>query len=124
MSVRAYADNVIVVFDKDETKQDPDTGLWLVPSKPGARGGKIATVLASGPGYWTQPTKEAPRGVFIPNEVKPGERVLLDALAGQDYSLDLTIPRHNKNLEFEEMVGERGQFRIVREQEILGVIEE
>jgi hypothetical protein len=60
----------------------------------------------------------------VPNTVQPGDRVIVDARAGQNYDMDLTTPRHNKPTEFQELVGERGEFRIVREEEILAVIEE
>jgi uncharacterized cupin superfamily protein len=33
------------------------------------------------------------------------------------------VPRSNKSAEFQELFGDRGQFRIVREQEILAVLE-
>jgi hypothetical protein len=58
----------------------------------------------------------------VPNTVKVGDRVIVDALAGQNYALDLSVPRHNKTQEFQELFGDRGEFRIVREEEILGVL--
>jgi len=37
--------------------------------------------------------------------------------------MDLTVPRHNKSAEFQDLFGDAGEFRIVREQEILAVVE-
>ncbi len=116
MSLRAYADNVVLVLEPEPT--ETVSGIAMVRQRgPGARYSRTARVVSSGPGYWDER-----RLCFIPNEVKAGERVVVDALAGQNYELDLTAPRHNKPTEFQELCGERGEFRIVREQEILAVI--
>ena len=112
--IRAFMDNVILRLDPVST--ETKSGLFI-PDQQSLLGARTATVLASGPGFYNA------QGHLIPNEVKAGERVLVDKLAGQNYSLDLTIPRHNKGIEFQELVGDRGEFRIVREQEILGVVE-
>jgi co-chaperonin GroES (HSP10) len=112
--LRAYADNVVVVLEPlpDQTA----SGLHLPQNRQERRtGARRARVVAAGPGH----TK--PSGVFIPTQVKEGEIVLVDALAGQDYTMDLTVPRHNKAVEWGDA---RGQFRIVREDEILGVVEQ
>lgn len=116
MTLRPYADNVILVLEPEPTKTQ--SGLAMVRLRgPGARYSRTARVVSSGPGYWDER-----RLRFIPNEVRAGERVVVDALAGQNYDLDLTAPRHNKPTEFQELCGEKGEFRIVREQEILAVI--
>lgn len=60
----------------------------------------------------------------MPNSVEEGARVLIAATAGQDYTLDLSCPRHNKPAEFEDFCGIKGQFRIIREEEILAVIDD
>jgi co-chaperonin GroES (HSP10) len=117
MTFRAYADNVVLEFEPRETQTA--SGLTVVHSgKKGARDHRTARVVASGPGY----TRRS--GVFIANEVQPGDRVVVDALAGQDYAMDLSVPRHNKSAEFQDLFGDRGEFRIVREEEILGVLEQ
>lgn len=116
MSFRAYADNVVIALEQERTQTA--SGLAIVHTASASRGHRTARVIASGPGYTT------PSGVFVPNEVRAGDRVLVDALAGQNYDLDLTVPRHNKSSEFKELFGDRGEFRIVREQEILGVLED
>lgn len=112
MTFRAYADNVVIELEPPEKLSEVVT---IVSSKHKHR---TAIVKASGPGYTDA------HGRFIPNEVKAGDRVIVDAFAGQDYAMDLTVPRHNKSSEFQELFGDRGEFRIVREQEILGIIEQ
>jgi len=125
VTFRAYADNVVIQIEPRETQTE--SGLTLVHGgKNGAREHRTARVVASGPGYYRSKPGGAngtERGVFVPNEVKPGMRVIVDALAGQDYALDLSVPRHNKSAEFQELFGDKGEFRIVREEEILGVLE-
>ena len=116
MTFRAYADNVVIELIPLETQTA--SGIALVHGgKKGARDHRRARVVASGPGYYRD------SGVFVPNEVAAGETVIVDAHAGQDYAMDLSVPRHNKSAEFQELFGDRGEFRIVREQEILGVVE-
>ena len=130
MTFRAYADNVVLALEPRPTQTA--SGLHTPHSgESGAREHRIARVVQSGPGYWTRMGKRDARGmyatgwrdVFVANTVKPGDRVIVDALAGQDYAMDLTIPRHNKSQEFQVLFGDRGEFRIVREEEILGVLE-
>ena len=117
MTFRAYQDNVIIVLDPLET--ETASGLALVHNRrPGAREQRTARVLASGPGYFTK------LGALVPNTVKAGDRVMVDAVAGQNYDMDLTVPRHNKSPGFDGLFGDRGEFRIVREQEILAVFED
>jgi chaperonin GroES len=112
--IRAYADNVVLKFLPRPKKTAgglihiPDT---VAESRVGTR---EAEVMAVGPGHTTR------QGKFIPTCVQVGELVLVDALAGQNYDLDLTAPRHNKPTEWAD---ERGEMRIVREDEILCVIE-
>ena len=129
MTFRPYGDNVVIVLEPLET--ETASGIALVQGGARARDHRTARVIASGPGYTARIGKQEHgtnawswRDIFIPNEVKPGDRVIVDALAGQDYAMDLTVPRHNKPQEFGELFGDRGQFRIVREGEILGVVEE
>ena len=114
MEYRAVQDNVFLRFrPRPKTTQ---TGLLHIPEtvQESRVGVREAEVLMVGPGHWT------PQGKFIPTSVKVGEIVLVDALAGQHYDLDLSVPRHNKPTEWAD---DKGQFRVVREDEILGVIE-
>lgn len=116
--MKAYADNVILALEP--LPKETASGLAIVHNRaPGAREHRTARVIASGPGF-----KRSCCGAFVPNEAKPGDRVIVDAIAGQNYAFDLTVPRQNKSAEFQEIVGERGEFRIVRHEEILGIIEE
>lgn len=122
--LKPYMDNVVVVFEPEPTMHRSGLALPQLGKKNLARSARAARVLASGPGYWRNPTFDAPRGVFVPNEVKEGDRVLVTATAGQDYTLDLNAPRHNKAPDFQDACGIRGEFRIVREQEIFALIDD
>lgn len=120
--LRAYADNVVIRLEPLESESAG--GIALVRSRATEqKGTRTAVVLASGPGHTTR------QGKFIPNETKPGMRVLVDAMAGQDYSLDLEAPRSNASAQhpdassFSSLLGQKGEYRIVREDEILGVLE-
>lgn len=131
--IRPTQDNVIVALEP--LPEMSETGAIHLPqrSQSDRRQARIAVVLASGPGYYKRINLREAREtnglaeeqyVFVPNETKPGDRVLIDALAGQDYNLDLDVPRHNKGADFLELLGERREFRIVRESgEIHGVLE-
>lgn len=116
--IRAYMDNVIVkILPPAETTK---SGLIHIPATAGGPNGKqtvFAEVVASGPGWLMRNG----RGPLVPNESRPGDVVVIDALAGQDFSMDLNVPRHNKDAGW---ASDQGQFRIVREDEIHGVVEE
>ena len=129
--IRPLQDNVVIALEPRPT--ETASGIALVPqlAKVKAREHRFARVISSGPGYY-RPQKaligarvytEA-SSVLVPNETKPGDRVIVDSQAGQNYDFDLTVPRTNISSEFQELVGERGEFRIVREQEILGIVYE
>lgn len=121
--IKPYADNVIL--ELEPLNHESKGGIHVVQFEAHRRGHRTAKVIASGPGYWAIPTYNAPGGTFVPNETKAGDRVIVDALAGQDWSADLSAPRHHeKAQEFEELLGRKGQIRVVREAEILAVIEE
>jgi len=113
-NIRAYADNVVLRFVPRPTTALG--GLIHLPQQvtESRVGTREAEVLAVGPGHWMR------SGQFRQNVVQVGQRVLVDALAGQNYDLDLSVPRHNKPAEWGD---ERGEFRVVREDEILAVIE-
>lgn len=131
--IRPLQDNVVIVIEPLETQTA--SGLTLVNvknPKDKARASRTARVIASGPGYWRTARRalgnrqySEPTEVFIPNETKPGDRVIVDADPGQDYRLDVTIPRTNLDGEFSELIGEKGEFRIVRESgEIYAILED
>jgi len=113
--IRAYADNVILRLEPLDTVSSG--GIHLVQGSRTTKGHRAATVLASGPGYHTS------LGVLVPNEVDPGDRVVVDALAGDTYDWELSPVRHNVNQTFEALDGVEGEIRVVRHDEILGVIE-
>ena len=121
--IRPTQDNVIVALE--ELPAMTASGLHLVhKTERGARASRWARVIATGPGHYRQvPRRIGDRkytedGVFIPNETRVGDRVCVDEDSGQNYDFDLSIPRHNVSQQFQELCGERGQFRIVRESEI------
>ena len=128
--IKPYADNVILVLEPLETLSA--SGLSLVNlknPKDRIRGSRTARVIASGPGYWysrrrrlADRTFTEPTEVFVPNETRPGDRVIVDSNPGQDYALDITIPRTNINAEFTELLGDKAEFRVVREAEIYAVL--
>lgn len=117
---RMVSDNVLVLVEPD-AEEKTESGIII----PGARRKKHhaipATVLAVGPGHYPEvrtlphrpdePLETSPTIGYaerIPTEVKPGDRVLLDtALAG-----GFASKRH----------AAEGDYRIVREAEILMVI--
>lgn len=117
-ALRAYADNVVIVMEPQPTATE--SGIAIVHTRAsGARESRAARVLRSGPGYHKKCC-----GGFEPNEVQEGQRVLVDALCGQNFDLDISAPRQNKSAEFQELVGERGEFRVVRHDEVLAVLDE
>jgi co-chaperonin GroES (HSP10) len=132
VSLRMYADNVLLALEPRpaETKG----GIQLVhleDRKKRSQEHRTAIVIASGPGHYktrrvagtgTLGPHTEEQGAFIPNETKPGMRVVIDAQAGEDYALDPTAPRHNLPVEFTELLGEVREFRVVREQQVLAVI--
>ena len=108
-SIRMYQDNVAVRLEPLE--QVSAGGLHLPQSRKEKT--RSATVLAVGPGHYKGAT-------FVPTQVQVGDRVIIDQIAGQNYDLDLSVPRHNKPTNWAD---ERGEFRIIREDEILAVVE-
>lgn len=127
--IRMTSDNVLIQLE--EPPKQTASGIQLVHDrKPGARETRIARVLASGPGHHQQIRKKLGEttytvdGPFVPTGVCAGERVIVDALCGQNYDFDVSIPRHNKPTEFLEWFGEKGEFRIVRAAEIICAIDE
>lgn len=130
MTFRPLADNVLIVLEPEpsETKG----GVAIVRQRgPGARHSRTARVVASGPGYRGRSTYLNPEGLFHPNELKPGDRVLVDALAGNNWDFDVgEAPRNNGAdtripfLAARGLVGEKVEARIIREAEALAVLED
>lgn len=111
--IRPTADNILLRFIERPT-QTP-SGIFIPQTVSESRvGTREATVVAAGKGHYT------PQGKFIPVEVQPGDCVLVDSMAGQDYSMDLTKPRQNKGADWGD---DDATYRMVRQDEILCVIE-
>ncbi len=113
--IRPTKDNVLLVLEPDVPKQTA-AGIFTVqmqdPSK--AYANRMGRVLAVGPGH------EDKRGRFQPTSVQPGERVIIHCTAGDRYE-------YTKRQDFAEMYGLTGdnlEFRMVREEEILAVIDD
>ena len=71
-----------------------------------------ATVVAVGPGAWQYvggDGKRKRREVFHPTTLRVGDRVLIDAM-------------HTQGGLYDEWDGERGDFRMVREGDVMGVL--
>lgn len=112
--MRPYADNVWIRLLPLETASK--SGIVLVEGERKTKGTRRATVIGSGPGY------TARSGAFIANESFAGDTVYVDALAGQDWSMDFDPPRHrDKAVQFDSLANERGEYRVVREQEIQAI---
>lgn len=122
--LRPYSDNVLIELEPIAERTTAN-GVIVPGLKPKITGTRAARVIAVGPGHYGRPSYKHPEGAFIPTVVKPGERVLVDAQAGDDWSWELSSPRHNpKGAEF-RATGERcAEWRVVRHDEILGGIEE
>jgi co-chaperonin GroES (HSP10) len=111
--VKPYADNIAIEFLPEATST---AGGLHIPQQAQNQKTRRARVVATGPGYYTS------LGKFVATTVQPGDTVLVDRLAGQDYVWDLSVPRHNKKgCDFSE---DGREWRMVREQEILAVLEE
>lgn len=117
--MRPYSDNVWVELEPLQTMSAG--GLHLPnQTRVGARGCRFGRVLASGPGHLRQVSAGArgtQDGVFVPNETREGDRVVLDAMAGQAWEGENSAPRHNRG-------GDFGDRRVVREAEILAIVTE
>jgi len=109
--VRPYADNVWLKLDP--LSKATASGIVLVEGERKSKGTRRATVVASGAGHVTK------LGAFVENEIKAGETVYVYALAGQDWQYDFDAPRHNMKIEFDQVAGERGEYRVARAAEIL-----
>ena len=131
MNIRPTQDNVVIRL-LPEPRQT--AGGIVIPQQADPRRAtdvRRAEVVAVGPGHYrkrkrqlgsTEYTEDTM--VLVPTELRPGDVILVHARAGQDYTWDLNIPRHNKPVELTEMGDQRGEFRIIREDEALGVLEQ
>lgn len=125
--VRPLQDNVLIYL-KPRPERMAGSLLTLPQNRSKkANGAREAIVLASGPGYRLR----GGRGPLVPTEVEPGQCVVVDERAGQDWSLDVAKPRTNPNgCQWESFPvptkHERpgGEYRMVRADEILFVLDD
>lgn len=115
MSIRAYADNSFLLVEPLPTQTE--SGIQLARSSTKRRDRlRAARVVLSGPGYTNR------NGHFVPPDFAPGTRVLIDELAGDLHNVGFSVPRHNKDNEFHDLLGDAGQYRVVRHDEVVAVI--
>lgn len=113
---RMRNDNVLIDLT-EQTEETTPSGIILPQTRAVEGDAVLATVLAVDPegGYRLQNG----RGPLVRNEVRVGDRVLVLPTAGdtrQDFGLDHYVERGNAGTRF-------GSRRIVREEEILAVVE-
>ena len=128
--IRPRNDNVLLELDPETEETSP--GGIVIPStrKRQPQEAVRATVLASGPGYLHRVRRpkhgQAPGheelSVWVANRTRPGDRVIVLKLAGQDYGMDHHAPRQNAQGAQTERAGR--QLRIVREDEVIGWLDE
>jgi len=118
---------VFIVLEPEPT--ETKSGIAMVHQRgPGARGSRTARVVASGPGYFGRSTYLNPAGLFHPNALKPGDRIIVDALAGNTWDWDVSAPRNNgpdtalPYFATLGLTGERFEARVIRESEALAVL--
>ncbi len=116
--VRPTQDNVLVYLKPRAS--ETSSGLVALPGNRAAKGNGVreAVVLASGPGYRTGADGHGP---IQANETRPGDVVLVDERAGQDWSLDISVPRHNPK--GADWLRDGAELRMIRESgEVLAVV--
>jgi co-chaperonin GroES (HSP10) len=120
--VRPLDDNVLLYL-KPRPERMAGSRLILPATRAGkATGAREAIVLATGPGWRLR----GGRGPLVPTGVEPGQCVVVDARAGQDWALDVGKPRTNpigcQWTSFPvpcDLERPGGEYRIVRADEIL-----
>lgn len=129
MTFRPLADNVLIVLEPEIT--ETRSGIAMVRQRSaGARFSRTARVLESGKGYHGRPSYLHPEGFFHPNTLKPGDRILVDALAGNNWDMDVSAPRNNgadtriPERQGLRLTGEKSEVRVIREAEALAILED
>jgi len=114
--IRPAQDNVVLRFIPEPTVTPG--GLFIPGNiQRDRRGVRRALVVAVGPGHY----ERNGFGGLVPTTVRPGDVVLTTEMAGEDYSLDVYEPRQNRDV---DLPVEGGRGRIVREAEILAIVED
>jgi co-chaperonin GroES (HSP10) len=124
VSIRCLADNALILLEPKPT--ETASGIQLVHMKgPGAREHRTAKVIAVGPGHHPGcKSCGGSRSTFIPTTLKPGDRIVVDALCGNKWNMDVSSVRQNERTDFDSMLGERGDYRVIREAEALCLVED
>ena len=122
--IRMLEDNVLIVLEPAPT--ETASGIAMVHTRaPGAKEHRTARVLSVGPGHHPGcKSCGGQRSTFIPTTLAPGDRVLVTATCGHKYDFDVSSVRQNLGAEFDSMLGERGDHRVIREAEALAVLED
>ena len=118
------SDNVLVVLEPEAT--ETKSGIAIVHTRaPGAKEYRTARVLSVGPGHHPGcKSCGGQKATFIPTTLVAGDRVLVTATCGNKWDFDVSSVRQNDHPEFDSMLGERGEFRVIRESEALAVLAE
>lgn len=124
MTVRMLSDNILVRLEPPPS--ETASGIALVHTRaPGVKEHRDAVVIAAGPGH--HPGCKSCGGqkpAFIPMTLRPGDRIVVEATAGHRYEWDVSGIRHNEKADFDSMLGERGDYRVIRIDEALAVYED
>ena len=122
--IRMVADNVLIVLEPTPT--ETASGIAMVHTRaPGAKEHRTARVLSVGPGHHPGcKSCGGQRSAFIPTTLAAGDRVLVTATCGHKYDFDVSSVRQNLGAEFDSMLGERGDHRVIREAEALALLED
>ena len=121
--IRMLSDNVLILLEP--MPKETASGIALPNHKARTNEHRMARVLSVGPGY--QPGCKSCGGTkatFIPTTLVAGDRIIVDALAGNKWDFDVSSVRQNERAEFDALFGERGDYRVIREAECLGVVED
>lgn len=97
LQARPIQDRVFVEVDQQDSNITTG-GIVVIEHNPAQK--RTGRILASGPGYHDE------KGRFIPNTLKPGDRVVLGSYAGTEITL------------------EGKTFRVMREGDIAGLVDE
>lgn len=122
--IRMLSDNVLIRLDPPPS--ETASGIALVHTRaPGAKEHREAVVYAVGPGHYPGcKSCGGAKPVFIPTTLVAGDRVIVDAVAGNRWDLDVSALRQNEKADFDSLLGERADWRVIREEEALCVVTE
>lgn len=121
--IRMLADNALIALEP--LPKETASGIALPDRKAKTNEHRFARVLSVGPGH--SPGCKVCSGVksvFIPTTLRVGDRIIVGALSGNRWDLDVSSVRQNERADFDALLGERGEYRVIREAECLAVIDE